>query len=66
MRTAPKPHDERLDLVTPGWRRFRNECWWPDWRLDGCSLDELLRLRKAVPYLQAAIERSIARKEATP
>lgn len=54
---------ERQDLVAPFWRRFYNEHCWPAWRLDRCSLDELLRLQKAVPYLQSAIDRAVSRKE---
>ena len=64
QRAAPPPHDEALDLVTPGWRRFLTEYWRPAYRQNACSLDELLRLRKAVPYLQASIEDCIAQKEA--
>lgn len=55
--------DERSDLISPAWRRFWNVHCWPAWRLDRCTLDELRRLRKAVPYLLEAIDRSIARKE---
>lgn len=55
---------ERQDLVSPHWRRFFNEHCWPAWRLDRCSVDELRRLAKAVPYLQRALDAAIARKEA--
>ena len=54
---------ERYDRVSPHWRRFYNERCWPAGRLDRCSLDELLRLQKAVPYLQGAIDRAVSRKE---
>ena len=54
---------ERRDLVSPHWRRFFNEHCWPAWRLDRCSLDELLRLQRAVPYLQTAIDHAVRRKE---
>ncbi len=54
---------ERHDRVSPFWRRFYNDHCWPAWRLDRCSLDELLRLQKAVPYLQSAIDRAVSRKE---
>lgn len=54
---------ELQDLVAPFWRRFYNEHCWPARRLDRCSLDELLRLQKAVPYLQGAIDRAVSRKE---
>lgn len=56
---------ERFDLITPAWRRFRNEHWWPAWRLERCTLDELQRLRKAVPYLMSALDLAIARKKET-
>ncbi|KPH80678.1 hypothetical protein [Bosea vaviloviae] len=56
-------NDERLDRITPAWRRFRNEHCWPAWRLERCSLDELRRLRRAVPYLLHALDLTIASKE---
>jgi CHAD domain-containing protein len=58
-------NDERFDRISPAWRRFWSEHCWPAWRLERCSLDELHRLRKAVPYLLEALDRSIARKEET-
>jgi len=58
-------HREKWDLISPHWRKFFNEHCWPSWRLDHCSLDELHRLQTAVPYLQAAIDCAVRRKEAT-
>lgn len=57
-----KSYSERYDLITPAWRRFWNEHCWPAWRLDRVSLDELLRLQKAVSYLQRAIDDAVDRK----
>ncbi len=54
---------DRQDLVRPHWTRFVNEHCYPGWRLDRCSIDELLRLQKAVPYLQSAIDHAVRRKE---
>lgn len=61
---ASHAHREIWDLITPHWRKFFNEHCWPAWRLDRCSLDELRRLQTAVPYLQAAIDAAVRRKEA--
>lgn len=62
-----KTHDERDDIVSPAWRRLWDGHCWPSWRLDRVSLDELLRLQKAVPFLQRAIDDAVERKlRATP
>lgn len=53
---------ERDDLVAPAWRRFVYEHAWPGRRLDSCSLDELQRLRNAVPFFMASIDQAIDRK----
>lgn len=57
-----KLHNEGEDLISPAWRRFKDEHWWPAWRLDRVSLDELQRLARAIPYMQRAIDDAISRK----
>lgn len=60
-------HNERDDIVSPAWRRLWEGHCWPSWRLDRVSLDELLRLQKAAPFLQRAIDDAVERKlGATP
>lgn len=62
-----KKHDERGDIVSPAWRQLWEGHFWPSWRLDRVTLDELLRLQKAAPFLQRAIDDAVERKlRATP
>jgi hypothetical protein len=61
-----KTNVEDFDQITPVWRWFWTGYCWPAYRLDRCTLDELQRLRKAVPYLLNALDDAIARKEIAP
>jgi hypothetical protein len=56
--------DDQDDLVTPAWRRFLHEYCAPAWRLERCTLDELQRLARAIPYLQWRVNQAIAAKKA--